>query len=188
MNAELDLVLGLDSGGTKTMLDLADRNGVVQTVRRGPTLDPFADRGWPDDLASMLRDYAVWWPRIVGGALGLSCHGEVEAVSARQIKVTADLLPVPHLVLNDVRVAFDGALAGRAGVLLLSGTGSMAWAGDGNRDLRVGGWGEAFGDEGSAHWIGREALSEATRALDGRGLTGPLPKPCSTAAACLHLT
>ena len=165
-----DLVLGVDSGGTKTLLALADRDGAVHLLQRGPSLDPFAERRWPEHLDEMIRSLAPSWHRLAGAALGLSCHGEVDVISRRQVDAVAALLPIPHLVLNDVRVAFDGALAGGAGVLLLAGTGSMAWAGDGReRDARIGGWGELYGDEGSAFWIGRKALSVATRALDRRG-------------------
>jgi N-acetylmuramic acid 6-phosphate etherase len=39
---------------------------------------------------------------------------------------------------------------------------------------RAGGWGSTFGDEGSAHWIGREALAAAVRDLDERGEPSPL--------------
>jgi N-acetylglucosamine kinase len=90
-----------------------------------------------------------------------------------QRHAAASTLDCAHLVLNDVEVAYDGAFAGDDGVLVLAGTGSMAWAkthGEGLRgeSLRVGGWGEAFGDEGSAYWIGREALSLASQGLDGR--------------------
>lgn len=168
MGAAPDLVLGLDGGGTKTVMALADRGGGVRLLRRGPTLDPFADPRWPDLLGDALEPATPDLARLGGAVLALPCHGEVPEVSRRQADAAARWLPAPHAVVNDVQAGFDGALAGAPGVLLLAGTGSMAWAGDGVREVRVGGWGEAFGDEGSAHWIGREALSEATRAIDGR--------------------
>ena len=168
MLAGSELIFGLDSGGTKTIIALADRDGHVCSLRRGPSLDPFAVQDWPDRLTVLIEEWAPKWSTVVGGAFGLPCYGESVAISAWQRDVAASLLKVPHLVLNDVRVAFDGALAGKDGVLILSGTGSMAWAGSADRDTRVGGWGDVFGDEGSANWIGREALSLATRALDGR--------------------
>src|SRR5204863_412726 len=48
------------------------------------------------------------------------------------------------------------------------GTGSVGWAMIGGRQYRVGGWGLLFSDEGSAAWLGREALRQALRAHDGR--------------------
>ena len=116
-----------------------------------------------------MLSHAAFGDRFAAAVLGLPVHGEIAAVSEEQTAFGDRLFSFPHEVVNDVQIAFDGALAGRPGVLLLSGTGSMAWAGDASgRQCRVGGWGEAFGDEGSAYWIGREALSLATRALDGR--------------------
>ncbi|WP_238936501.1 N-acetylglucosamine kinase [Pseudomonas typographi] len=93
--------------------------------------------------------------------------------SVQSPKATAQqALPCPVTVENDVRIAFDGAFIGAsAGVLILAGTGSMAWASrneSGAAPVRVGGWGDVFGDEGSAYWIGAQALVIASRTLDGR--------------------
>jgi glucosamine kinase len=61
--------------------------------------------------------------------------------------------------ISDVEAAYLGALGGRAGILLLAGTGSMALGRDTRgRWARAGGWGPLLGDEGSAFWIGREWL------------------------------
>lgn len=72
-------------------------------------------------------------------------------------------------IVPDVRVAFEGALAGQDGVVVISGTGSIAYGRtlDG-RELRVGGWGPEISDEGSGTAIGREALATVLRAFDGR--------------------
>lgn len=164
-----DIILGLDGGGSHTRFALADRDAAVIMTGRGETVDPFAQSAtWPDRLADALRQVNGFRDRVAAATLGLPCHGEVAEVSERQRAIAEQLIEAPHDVVNDVQAAFDGALVGAPGVLLLSGTGSMAWAGDGSRQIRAGGWGETFGDEGSAHWIGREALSEVTRALDGR--------------------
>jgi len=78
-------------------------------------------------------------------------------------------------VLNDVDAAQIGAFAGGPGILILSGTGSMAWARDAaGRSYRVGGWGETIGDEGSAHWIGHRLLGLVSQSIDGRAAPSPL--------------
>lgn len=164
----MSLVLGLDSGGTKTVLALADRSGEVTVLRHGPGLDPSTGRDWAEDLKALL---ATDGQGLEGAVLGLPFHDEVERYSREQTAVASTLIPGRTLVQNDVRIAFDGALAGRAGALALAGTGSMAWAslnGPDDAHIRVGGWGDAFGDEGSAFWIGREALAIVSRHLDGR--------------------
>ena len=164
-----DLVLGLDGGGSKTIVALADRNGAVMALRRGPGLDPYGNAQWREDLAGLVAKIDVGHGRLERAVLGLSCHTESAAVSAEQTVCAERLFAVPVDTLNDVHVAFEGALAARAGVLALAGTGSMTWAGDG-RGLhrRAGGWGDLVGDEGSGYWLGREALGETTRVLDGR--------------------
>jgi N-acetylglucosamine kinase-like BadF-type ATPase len=54
-------------------------------------------------------------------------------------------------------------------VALIAGTGSFAFgrAADG-RCARAGGWGPVLGDEGSAYWMGLEALRWLSRVVDGR--------------------
>ena len=164
-----DLVLGLDGGGSKTVVALADREGKVTGLHHGPGLDPFGNAQWRQDLKGLVESIGTGEGHLRYAVLGLSCHGEVRAVSETQIEAARPLFDGPFEVLNDVRVAFEGALAGQAGVLSLAGTGSMAWAGDGlGLHRRTGGWGDVIGDEGSGYWIGREALAAATRAFDGR--------------------
>ena len=64
--------------------------------------------------------------------------------------------------LSDVELAHHAAFRGAAGVLVVSGTGSIALARDRRgRRRRAGGWGQLVGDDGSGFWIGREALRDA---------------------------
>ncbi|HTO30988.1 MAG TPA: BadF/BadG/BcrA/BcrD ATPase family protein [Pararhizobium sp.] len=163
----MSVVLGLDSGGTKTLAAIADQSGQLLRQWTGPGFDPMAGDQWVEHLRTV-ADVLGEGQSVAAVVLGLPLHGEVEAISERQRAVAASVFECPQLVLNDVEVACDGAFAGEDGVLVLAGTGSMAWAKVGGKSFRSGGWGDAFGDEGSAYWIGRQALSMATQALDGR--------------------
>lgn len=165
------MILGLDSGGTKTVLSFADKTGTVRALDLGPGLDPSTDADWPQALKTLLARHASALPLIEATVLGMPFHDEVQSFSDKQTSVAQTLIPGNTLVQNDVRIAFDGALAGKPGVLSLAGTGSMAWAslnGPDDAHIRVGGWGDAFGDEGSAYWIGREVLARVSQHLDGR--------------------
>lgn len=157
-------VLGLDSGGTKTVAAVVDNSGTVVALVNGAGLDPMVGDGWEQLLADLVTPLG----EVDAAVLGLPFHGEMPAVTERQSAVALDLLGPQTAVLNDVAVAFEGALAGQDGVLILAGTGSMAWARGPNGSTRSGGWGDAFGDEGSAYWIGREALAWVSMYLDGR--------------------
>lgn len=157
-------VLGLDSGGTKTIAVVADPSGQVVTMAFCEGLDPTAGGGWEAALATLIAPLG----NVAAATLGLPFHGEIKDISARQIAIARALLGPRAQVLNDVAVAFEGALGGQDGALILAGTGSMAWARGVLGTCRIGGWGDAFGDEGSAYWIGREALGLVSKHLDGR--------------------
>lgn len=163
-------VLGLDSGGSKTLVAVADRQGRLLHYESAPGLDPIANPQWSAQLHALMQIPARL--PLAAAVLGLPLHGELADCSIAQRDAAQRALPCPVTVENDVRIAFDGAFAGQgAGVLILAGTGSMAWASRNTvnaEQVRVGGWGDVFGDEGSAYWIGCQALILASRSLDGR--------------------
>jgi N-acetylglucosamine kinase-like BadF-type ATPase len=73
-------------------------------------------------------------------------------------------------VANDAVIALVAGAPERVGLVVLSGTGSIAYGADPQgRTARSGGLGWILSDEGSAQWLGREALRAAVRAADGRG-------------------
>jgi N-acetylglucosamine kinase-like BadF-type ATPase len=73
-------------------------------------------------------------------------------------------------VVNDAVIALVAGAPERVGLVVLAGTGSIAYGADPEgRTARAGGLGFILADEGSAQWLGREALRAAVRAADGRG-------------------
>jgi N-acetylglucosamine kinase-like BadF-type ATPase len=67
-----------------------------------------------------------------------------------------------------------GSLAGADGINVISGTGSITYGQRNGTGVRVGGWGEVFGDEGSGYWLGVQALQTFSQMSDGRRPPGPL--------------
>ena len=68
------------------------------------------------------------------------------------------------LLVDDSTIALAGAHAAEPGIVTIAGTGSVALGRNaGGRFARAGGWGYAFGDEGGAWGIVREALRAALR-------------------------
>jgi N-acetylglucosamine kinase-like BadF-type ATPase len=166
-----------DSGATHTRFCVADARGVIRSYGLGGPGNAFAV-GWPKALAN-LRDAlsgalqrsglaAASVAAAVLGSASVDQHGEG---SARIKSAVGRLLPrSPVKVLGDMHIALQGALGGRPGVVIVSGTGSVIFAkGRGARQVKIGGWGALFGDEGSAQWIAREALRRAAHAVDGTG-------------------
>lgn len=164
-----DLILGIDGGGSKALVALADKSGKVLEVSRGDGINPMDNRGWRPRFEAQLRGFAAA-DRLAGIGAAMPAYGEVEHISADQRDAISSAFgKIPQRVLNDVDAAQIGAFAGGPGILILSGTGSMAWARDkAGKSHRVGGWGETIGDEGSGNWIGHRVLGLVSQSLDGR--------------------
>jgi N-acetylglucosamine kinase-like BadF-type ATPase len=74
------------------------------------------------------------------------------------------------LVVNDALIALVAGVGQAPGIVVMSGTGSIAYGRNARAQAaRSGGWGHVMGDEGSGYWIGRHAVLAVVRALDGRG-------------------
>lgn len=166
LNRDEELVLGIDGGGTKSLLAAATRHGAVTALLRGPGVNPFDGSEWREALGEILTRASGLRP--VAVAAGLPGYGEHVDLNAKQEAAITQAFACPAQVHNDVQMAYDGALGDKPGTLVLSGTGSMAWTQHGKEIIRVGGWGHGFGDEGSAYWIGWRAVALLGHALDGR--------------------
>jgi len=166
---------GIDGGGTRTTLALADEDGRELARRVGPAglvnpRDPAATAGM---LAGLVRDAvaeAGVRQAVVSLCAGLAGVGNEKERGMVEAALTAANVAERVWVKTDGEVALEGALGGRPGILLIAGTGSVGYArgGDG-RVERCGGWGMIVGDEGSAWSLGRNGLAVALRAADGRG-------------------
>lgn len=169
------IAIGVDCGGTKARALALDASGQELGRAEGPgAVATAAEPGLAAAaVASVCRDAAasagltlpvdVVWAGITGAGREAARHAVEHALAGGGVGRTAH-------VGTDVHAAFHDAFGAGPGVLLISGTGSIAYgrAEDG-REGRVGGWGHHLGDEGSGYAMGREALRRAARAVDGRG-------------------
>ncbi len=175
------MFLGVDGGGTKTAFVLADDRGrVLAAHQEGSLYHP--EVGMAEVLATLRRgtDRIVRAAGVAPGALagawvGLPAFGEDSRVQSRLASLPAEAFPgIPVGHGNDLECSHAGALGGQDGISLVAGTGSMTWGRWQGRAVRCGGWGEVFGDEGSAYWIAREGLALFSRMSDGRAERGAL--------------
>ncbi|HEX4743522.1 MAG TPA: BadF/BadG/BcrA/BcrD ATPase family protein [Candidatus Limnocylindria bacterium] len=164
------VVVGLDAGASKTRAFAVTRDGA--TVGRG------AGGGGnlltsPDPGGS----YAAALHEALAGrtpeAVVLSCAGgDREADRARGEEILRGIVgpEVRVAVTHDAKAALYAGNPQGCGVVLISGTGSVAYGRNEEGDeLRAGGWGYLAGDEGSAVWLGLEALRAVAHDWDGRG-------------------
>ncbi|MGO4137041.1 N-acetylglucosamine kinase [Rhizobium brockwellii] len=171
------LILGIDGGGSKVLVALADKRGRILRRSRGHGVNPMDNPNWLQELEQHLLPFRDEG-NLAAVAAALPAYGEVERLCVLQRNAIERLFPnVYRRVLNDVDAAHLGAFAGEPGILLLSGTGSMAWARNSEgQSARTGGWGDLIGDEGSSHWIGQRALNLVSQSLDGRAPATALAK------------
>jgi glucosamine kinase len=165
----MSTVLGVDAGGTKTLAALVDASGAVLDFTRSAGLDPtHAQNGEAelDDFLLGLVPADAVAPE--AATIGLPFHGEIATITAMQQSRVNHRLGDGARACNDVEIAHIGAFLGGDGVLCLAGTGSMAWAKGPAGTARSGGFGDLFGDEGSAFWIGQRALALLSREMDNR--------------------
>jgi glucosamine kinase len=169
VSSESPLVMAIDGGGTKTTLAFADPAGEIVFRAQGASSNPMDNVNWRSNLSDLFDSAGSLPAAVTHAVFGFPGFGEILRFDESMSAAATELFSGPFTVKNDVEMALDGAFCDRSGVLLLAGTGSMAMARDAEGTVhRVGGWGDIFGDEGSAYWIGREALSNASQAVDGR--------------------
>ena len=108
--------------------------------------------------------------QVSAACVGIAGAGR-KAVASAVRKIVAELLAGEIEVVGDTAIALHAAFGAGPGVIVIAGTGSIAYGRNAQGlTARAGGWGFAVSDEGSAHWIGRTAVSEVLRTGDPEAL------------------
>lgn len=179
------IVIGIDGGGSKTHAIVADEHGstIAETVGPGSAVKPGHAEESANVIADVVRDALASCdmthvtPRAI--CVGVAGAGrEAQRQELWQALVSRDLAS-EVVIHSDFGIALDDAFGDGPGILLIGGTGSVAFGrGPTGTTARCGGWGPVCGDEGSGAWIGRRALSVVTASSDGRepdtSLTGAI--------------
>ncbi len=168
-----EVVIGIDVGGTKTVCRLANHDGQVLAESLGPganlqsTGELQAEKVLHQVIVDVTRQTPQWPAVVCLGMAGVDRPGDAAVVR----NILYRLVPRSQVVVvNDALIALEAGLAGAPGVVIIAGTGSIAYGR--NREglaARAGGWGYVLGDEGSGYWLGRQALRAVVRSADGRG-------------------
>lgn len=168
--------VGVDGGGSKTEIAVADEHGAVAVTKRFAGcsyqmlgIDAAVERivsGIEECLTLVNADLSC----CAGCGIGVPCYGEsAQNDTAIAAALTRALSPVPLYITNDVEVAWAGAGECSEGIHIVAGTGSIAFGRSSSGETaRCGGWNEFFGDEGSCYWAGRQAMSLFSKEADGR--------------------
>lgn len=189
-------LLAVDGGGTKCLAVLVDQSRQEVGVGRSGSCNyqgigeeaasreliaaieqALADAQARNKLTTQAESSAeeqVEWEVecAVFGLAGLDTEYDRQIICGMVQNVLKELgIKVRHLIVeNDGFAALLGATGGKPGILIIAGTGSIAFGvNDAQETSRAGGWGHRVGDEGSGYWIGKQAIMAVLKDADGRG-------------------
>jgi N-acetylglucosamine kinase-like BadF-type ATPase len=172
--------LGIDGGGTKTACVVGDESTLLAEVTSGPSnIVRVGEAKTRESLHQAVRQ-ACAAAGISLDQIALTCVGVAGAArpeSAAIIRcILEELLKSPIEVVGDMETSLEAAFGDGPGVIVIAGTGSITFGRDRQgKTARAGGWGFAVGDEGSAHWIGRQAIGILLRESDRDERIGSSP-------------
>ena len=185
------LLAGFDAGQTHTTCRLASLDGTPLAEGKGPGVGHRASAHGPERFQEALREslerararlvdrqapQGAWALGAAAvGASGIEHGSRVQALGLELAASTLGLDPAHLVVTGDERTALAGAFPQGEGIVVISGTGTIAIGCDRTgRHHRCAGWGWLLDGAGSAMDIGRDALSLSLRMADGRLPDDPL--------------
>lgn len=171
----MNYYLGIDGGGTKTAFVCLNQN--KKEMCRFSSSTCHVLQVSKDDAISILKESLNKVLKIINFTsddsiyicAGLAGYGK-DIKLRKQIEeiCEAAFKPYTYCIYNDAEIALEGALDGNDGILVIAGTGAIAYAKKDSKYMRCGGWGDFLGDEGSGYWIAKKLLVEYTHQVDGR--------------------
>jgi glucosamine kinase len=183
--------LGIDGGGTKTTCAVGDESHLLASATAGPSNivrvgEVQARESLQQSVRQACAAAGITPAQVVRTCVGGSGAAHPDLAEAVR-RCLAEILTAPIDVVGDMQIALEAAFDDGPGVIVIAGTGSIAYGRDPQGStVRAGGWGFAVGDEGSAHWIGRTAVNAVLRASDPRDGTPESKSPqASPLAAAL---
>jgi len=179
------LIAGFDAGQTHTTCRLAsllpDGSWVAEGEGQGSGVSHLAADGGSARFTAALQSSLKaalsatglsGETPLAGAAIGASGIEAGSPVQQQGTALAADCLGLASprvVVLGDERTALAGAFGGKAGILVISGTGCIAIGSNAQGTIhRCGGWGWLLDGAGSAMDIGRDGLALSVQMADGR--------------------
>jgi N-acetylglucosamine kinase-like BadF-type ATPase len=163
--------LGIDGGGTKTRCLLGNDSSLLGAgTGSGCNVLRVGEACARDSLAAAIHEACVNGgvspkeiSRTCAGISGAADDGIASLVQRLLIEIVGGAIEV----LGDMEVAMEAAFGGGPGIIVIAGTGSIAYGRNARGEkARAGGWGRVVSDEGAGHWIAVRALAAGLRARD----------------------
>lgn len=166
--------LGIDGGATKTSCVLGDERTILgcgtagssNVIRVGET---GARKSMSESILQACAAAQISPEQITSTCVGAAGAAR-ENVRAQLHRFVTEMVSGEVQIVGDMIVALQAAFGDGAGVVVVAGSGSIAFGRSvSGATVRAGGWGFAISDEGSGYWIGRRAIATALRSCDESG-------------------
>lgn len=164
----MSIVVGVDAGGSGTSV-VVERDRTIAGVFEGDAAN--VRRAGVEDAAEIIARAIASAARgenvdaVVVGAAGA---GDPHVAAHLELALRKHVGDAHIRVVDDALIALRAAVPDGDGVVVISGTGSIAYARAGDESFRAGGHGFLLGDEGSGASIGIAAVRLLLRVYDGR--------------------
>jgi glucosamine kinase len=168
------IFLGIDGGGSKTSCLIGDQNSVLgEGTSAGSNVVRVGEARARESLGAAIRQACATAnmsaSRIEKTCVGIAGGARTEIAEVVR-RLVSEFVSGEVVVVGDMVIAMESAFGIGPGVIVIAGTGSIAYGrNSAGQTARAGGWGFAISDEGSGHWIGRSAVAATMRAFDEAG-------------------
>ncbi len=167
----MSIFLGIDGGGSKTSCYVGDEDSLLGTgTAAGSNVIRVGEHQARASLSAAIRQACaaakIGPTRIERTCVGIAGGARPEIAAAVR-RMLSDFVSGEIEVVGDMVIAMEAAFGSRPGVIVIAGTGSIAYGRSAMGEIaRAGGWGYAISDEGSGHWIGRSSVAACMRSYD----------------------
>jgi N-acetylglucosamine kinase-like BadF-type ATPase len=165
------IFLGIDGGGSQTTCAIGDETSLLGNGSgAGSNAIRVGEAQAGKSIASAIRQACaaakVTPKQVTRTCIGVAGGARPETTEVIR-RILSELVSGEIEVVGDMVIAMEAASGSGSGVVVIAGTGSIAYGRNAEgQTVRAGGWGAAISDEGSGHWIGRAAVTAAMRAYD----------------------
>jgi N-acetylglucosamine kinase-like BadF-type ATPase len=172
---EPKLLIGIEGGGTRTTCLIAKSDGsIIGKGRGGPSNILVVGKEMTKrsilEAVSGATEGKGLGARASALCIGAAGSGNPEGKRRMQDVLSELKLSDRHVIVHDGVIALMGATAGKPGIVLIAGTGSVCFGVNSKGEFgRSSGWGYILGDEGSGYDIAKRAMAASLRAHDMRG-------------------
>lgn len=175
-----DIFIGIDGGATKSKVRVEDAAGelIGQAIGGPSNIRISVDASWKA-IMHTLKDALKSTSISLSNNIQYRFHAGMGLAGCEVKKAYKEFLEHPHpfmtlQVESDAHIACIGAHKGKAGSIIVVGTGVVGYQIEHGKNHKISGWGFPHDDIGGGAWLGLEAVRLTLQWIDHRAEKSPL--------------